>query len=91
MCAGWVGCHDMDENLAVRLAVRFGHMTERVVEKILSYKSPIPLWRSGHEAAMHGISEINNPSAPATKLVAKILKRQREVRGATDPSTSGDA
>lgn len=67
LCAGWVGCHDMDHNAAVRFA--------RVDPSVFEYESPVPLFESGMEAAIHGLEEINAPGSAARASIDKLLKR----------------
>lgn len=50
LCAGWAGCHDMAENLAMRLH----HRT--IDPAVYDYVSPVPLFSSGAQAAAHGIT-----------------------------------
>jgi hypothetical protein len=69
LCAGWVGCHDMDENLAMR----FNH--HRVDPKVYEYESPVPLFDSGAEAAMHGLRDLKNPSSEAYEKIAKLMRQ----------------
>lgn len=82
LCAGWVGCHDMEENVALR----FAHMFHDVDPAVYEYQSPIPLWGSGAEACAHGMAEIDNPSDKAVKTVEKlapvIAKRPKRFRKA---------
>ena len=75
LCAGWVGCHDMEENLALRLSVGGGFMTAEEYDACLNYESAVPLWVSGMEAAAHGLSEIKEPSERA-QTVIRNLKRK---------------
>lgn len=89
LCAGWVGCHDMDNMLSVRLAPFFVPGLD--LDVLFAYQSPVPLWASGSEAAEHGIRDIDNPSPEALALIEKIGRRINEVRDAEDPDTSGDA
>lgn len=65
LCAGWVGCHDMRHNLAVRLSP--------VAPETFTYRSPVPLFSSGAEAARHGLSGVDNPSPEARRFIAKLL------------------
>lgn len=74
VCAGWAGCHDMDENLAIRL---HGSLVDPAV---FDYMSPVPLFSSGNEAADHGERDIENPTPKAKKAMEKIA-RVRAVRG----------
>lgn len=68
LCAGWVGCHDMDHNLAIRIT--------RVDEMVFDYESPIPLFASGAEAALHGLSGIDNPSPEALAAMSKLQRKR---------------
>ncbi len=72
LCAGWVGCHDTDHLLALRL--------NRVDSATFDYVSPVPLFRSGREAAAHGLSGINNPDRRARRAIAKLEKELRNRR-----------
>jgi hypothetical protein len=68
LCAGWVGCHDMHNNLAVRL--HYGD----VDPAIFDYVSPVPLFASGYAAAEHGKRDIEEPGPEARRAVRKVLK-----------------
>jgi Family of unknown function (DUF6283) len=73
ICAGWAGCHDMANSLAIRLA------TPEVDPAIVDYRSPVPLFGSGAEAAEHGMRDV---AAPGEAAVAKAegLRRTRARR-----------
>ena len=81
LCAGWVGCHDMDNSLGLRLAVPFGSITLEAQQKALEYESPVPLWESGTAAAEHGKANIDSPDEKARKAVQKVERRQKRVAG----------
>jgi Family of unknown function (DUF6283) len=76
LCAGWVGCHDMDENLALRF------LRERVCDWVYHYVSPVPLFSSGREAYEHGIRELYQPGKRAQRMIRvlqrKIARRPKE-------------
>ena len=74
LCAGWVGCHDMTQNLAVRI-----HADRVDLDTVLGYQSPVPLFESGAQAAEHGKRDIADPGPAARRKVAQLL-RQRERR-----------
>lgn len=74
LCAGWVGCHDMEESLAVR----FHH--REVDPSVYTYVSPVPLFASGAEAAEHGMRDLEDPSPDARAAQSKIT-RVRRLRG----------
>lgn len=74
LCAGWVGCHDMEENLALRLSVARGEISPNLYALILAYRSPVELFASGAQACAHGLTDIDNPGPAAQALAAKILR-----------------
>ena len=74
VCAGWAGCHDMSNNLAVRLAAR-----GRNIAPLLEYTTTVPLFSSGNEAADHGEADIGHPSEDAMDTADKIA-RVRELK-----------
>lgn len=67
LCAGWVGCHDMTDNLAVRL--------HGIAPEAFDYESHIPLFGSGHDAADHGMNGIDRPDEVARRMVARLAKK----------------
>ena len=75
LCAGWVGCHDMEENLALRI-----HHSS-IDPAVYDYQCPVPLFDSGADAAEHGMRDLENPGpeakAKAEKLTKLIEKRSR--------------
>lgn len=82
ICAGWAGCHDMDQSLGVRIATLEGRLTPEQVDTLCAYTTPVPLFASGREAAAHGLADVENPSPVARRTVSKILTR-RTARGET--------
>jgi hypothetical protein len=68
VCAGWAGCHDMANNLAVRFAL----LRDRVGPEIFDYISPVPLFASGAEAAEHGRREIDSPGPDARRKMGQL-------------------
>lgn len=79
VCAGWVGCHDMENTIALRFAALTGQVTQEVVDEILDYVSPVPLWPSGAAAAAHGMARVDGPGGDAERLIDK-LRRRRDAR-----------
>lgn len=78
LCAGWVGCHNMEETIALRF--RGGNLLDdNDIEAALDYVSPVPLWESGAAAAEHGKAEIERPGEKARRVIDK-LERKRERR-----------
>jgi hypothetical protein len=72
LCAGWVGCHDMQESLGLRMA----KLTPEDYELALDYESPVELFASGAEAAAHGKAEITNPSLPARRTIDRLARKR---------------
>lgn len=71
-CAGWVGVHDMDHCLAVRLGVATGSIDDP--DAFRDYETDVPLFGSGLEAARHGVERINHPGPEARRLMEKLEK-----------------
>jgi hypothetical protein len=74
LCAGWVGTHDMDNNLAMRLHGR------DIDPAVFDYQSPVPLFASGAEAAEHGRRDLGDPGPDArarARYLMKIIARRR--------------
>ncbi|WP_205661085.1 DUF6283 family protein [Amycolatopsis vastitatis] len=77
ICAGWAGCHDGDELLALRLAVFSGRISSATAQTTVNYRSPVPLFDSGAEAAIHGVRGFDAADSGALQAIEKI----RRVRG----------
>jgi Family of unknown function (DUF6283) len=75
-CAGWAGCHDMRENLALRLNSR--HMTREVFTALLKYRTVAPLFNSGRAAAEHGLSGMEHPDRTARRVIDRITERREK-------------
>lgn len=81
LCAGWVGCHDMQESLGLRFAGIFGLLSEDDLDAALDYESPVELFESGQAAADHGRAQIEAPDSKAQKTIDKLVrKRERRER-----------
>jgi hypothetical protein len=68
LCAGWVGCHDMRHNLAVRLTP--------VHASTFAYVSPVALFDTGAQAAAHGLAGCDTPDARALAAIAKLQTKR---------------
>lgn len=75
ICAGWVGCHGR-ELLALRLGLLRGRISEATFKAAVAYRSPIPLFESGAEAADHGQADIRYPTLIVFRAIAKITRRR---------------
>jgi Family of unknown function (DUF6283) len=69
VCAGWVGHRDPFDLLALRVAVSAG----RVDPAALEYRTDVPLFASGAEAAAHGLAELDAPGERAIDAVRKLI------------------
>lgn len=79
LCAGWVGCHG-EELLALRLAAARGELAGADLEATFGYRSPVPLFGSGTDAAAHGVRDIADPDHDAREAIAKIAARRDDLR-----------
>ncbi|WP_405137577.1 DUF6283 family protein [Nocardia sp. NBC_01388] len=79
VCAGWAGCHDGDELLAVRIGVMDQTLSIETAEAIRDYTSPVPLFGSGNEAAKAGMAEIAQPGPEAEAAIVKITRRRQDL------------
>jgi hypothetical protein len=75
LCSGWCGCHDMDENLGLRITA--SALRASIDPSVYSYVSPVPLFTSGAEAAEHGMRDIAGPSDEAVAAVVKLIRSGR--------------
>lgn len=71
LCAGWVGCHGARNLLAFRVT------NEPIADVVWDYQSPVPLFKSGAEAAAHGKRAIKRPGVRARRTVEQLLRKRR--------------
>jgi hypothetical protein len=67
LCAGWVACHDMQHVAAARF--------NPIAPEAYDYRSPVPVFASGAEAAAHGMVDIHAPGDRAQKAITRLLKK----------------
>ena len=67
-----MGTHGAHNLLAVRLS------PDKVDPSIFDYVSPVPLFKSGAEAARHGVRAIRRPGPKAKKLMGVLLRKLRK-------------
>lgn len=74
LCAGWVATHGAQNLLAMRL----GSLLENanIDPEIWDYKSPVPVFKSGAEAAEHGKREIMKPGPDTRRMVQQLVRKQ---------------
>lgn len=75
LCSGWVGCHDMVNNIGLRVAMANDMITMEQYLEALSYVSPIPLFKSGQAARDHGMAEIDHPSPKAIETGKRLIRK----------------
>lgn len=75
-CSGWVAVHDMDKNLALRIAISLGHVSSETAEAIRDYKTSILLFETGTAAAIHGLRGIKRPSQKARRMIAQLVTKR---------------
>lgn len=75
LCAGWVGCHDMNESLGLRIAAASGAISAQAYETALDYKTDVPLFASGEEAAEHGLREVDSPTLRTKKTIERLARK----------------
>lgn len=73
-CAGWCGVHDMTDSLGLRMATSMGKVKDP--EHFLDYTTDVPLFKTGAEAARHGMAEVEKPGPEAMRLIAKLEAEQ---------------
>lgn len=78
LCAGWVGCHDMANSLAVRMRAA------EIGPEVYEYVSPVPLFASGVEAAEHGKRDLPAPG-PAARIKGRQIARRQAARSRRQP------
>jgi hypothetical protein len=81
VCAGWLGHRDPYDLLAVRIGVMAGSLDPSCME----YKTDVPLFASGAEAAAHGMKDYEHPGEDAGEVVRKIVTK----RGASHGKSKG--
>lgn len=79
ICAGWVGCHDMRNNLAVRMASLREDLDAETLDAVLDYMTPVALFPSGTQAAEHGKRDLLVPDGRAQQAISKIVRRRPDV------------
>lgn len=72
-CAGWCGVHDMNDSLGLRLAQAMGMVEDP--EPFFRYETSTPLFKTGAEAARHGLAEVEDPGDPARATIDKLERR----------------
>ncbi|MFL5861125.1 MAG: DUF6283 family protein [Solirubrobacteraceae bacterium] len=74
LCSGWVGCHDMDHSLGLRMMA--GRLSAADYRTVVDYSSPVALFESGAAAAEHGRRDIEAPTPAARRAIDKLIERR---------------
>lgn len=69
LCAGWLACHGPDNLLAMRL------LANDVPKETWNYSTDVPVFRSGAEAAAHGLRDMAKPGTKTRRLMAKLIDK----------------
>jgi len=77
LCAGWLATHGPHNLLAMRLASFFGTGRVALDPALWTYRSPVPVFKTGAQAAAHGKRAINRPGAKARGVVARLMKNRK--------------
>lgn len=72
LCAGWAGCHNMEESMGLRVAALSGTLDEDTINAVLDYATDVPLWESGQAAADHGLRDVAAPATAARRLIDRL-------------------
>lgn len=73
LCAGWVGTHGANNLISLRL------QAAHIDPSVWDYVSPVPLFKSGQEACLHGLRAIARPGKRARDAIQRLMcKRQRK-------------
>lgn len=80
LCAGWVAVHDMEESLALRVAVGVGNIHAEDLDAIFDYTTDVPVFASGEDACIHGMRDIEHPGREAKDAIRR-LRRKLESEG----------
>lgn len=73
VCSGWLGHRDPSELLAVRLGVLRGDLDSDSLE----YRTDVPLFESGADAAAHGLANDGVPGAAGRAVIDKIIRLRK--------------
>jgi hypothetical protein len=71
LCAGWVGCHGANNLLAIRLSA------SAVEESVWTYRSRVPLFKSGAQACAHGKRALRRPGPAAQRVIGRLARKAR--------------
>ena len=70
------GQYNTAENLGLRIGLSFGIVSGDTFDKTVEYKTDVPLFASGTEAAKHGLRRLNRPPVKARKVIESLTKKR---------------
>ncbi|MFI8977182.1 DUF6283 family protein [Nocardia asteroides] len=73
LCSGWVACHGGYNLIVLRLRV----MTGKLPAAVFDYTTPVEVFGSGREAAVHGLRGIQTERG--RRLIDKIQARRPDI------------
>lgn len=68
LCAGWVASHGAHNLFALRLLA----IHDRLDPIVYNYETDTPVFKSGTQAAQHGMKRISNPPRKAHALIRRL-------------------
>lgn len=69
LCAGWLACHGTDNLLALRIH-------DGIDQNVWSYETDVPVFKSGAEAAAHGMRDIDEPGEKADRTIRGLIRKR---------------
>lgn len=78
MCRGWLDTHEKTELLSLRLAAATGQVGIEIFDLP---PSGTPVFKSGAEAAVHGMKDFRRPKTAAQRVIDKLSRRRKKDDG----------
>lgn len=72
LCGGWLATHGPKNLLALRLA----RLSQDIDPAVWTYDAGVEVFGSGAEAALHGLQDVEAPSAEAQRKINGLVKLQ---------------
>jgi len=73
LCRGWLDTHEKIDLLALRLGVMCGTVSTDIFDLP---SSGVPMFPSGTEAMLHGLSGVEEPSGEALELIDRLREKR---------------
>lgn len=78
VCAGWAGCHESEELLALRLGLFDGRIDAATYRAAIEYVWPVSLLPSGGDTAAHGEAGVDASAQEARRVIDKIARARND-------------